>query len=112
MAYSKEYGEYLLEMLEPLGDIKLRKMFGGAGIYYGKTMFALISEDCVYFKVDSQNKDDFVSENSEPFSYMRNGKVTYLKSYYQLPDEIMENSDELLSWSRRAVDAALRSGKK
>ncbi len=112
MAYSKELAEHIIDMLEPLGNIKLRPMFGGAGIYYGATMFGLIADDAVYFKVDDANKDDYLAANCEPFSYLRKGKPTYLKSYYQLPDEVLENPDDAIVWGRSSVDAALKSSEK
>ena len=44
--------EELQDRLMPLGDIRIRKMFGGYGIFENKAMFALInSEGDVYFKV-------------------------------------------------------------
>ena len=33
MAVSTEYADYLHDLLQPLGKIRLRRMFGGYGIY-------------------------------------------------------------------------------
>ncbi len=43
-----------MDMLSRFGDIKLRRMFGGYGIYSGKLIFAIIINDELYFKVDTE----------------------------------------------------------
>ncbi|MDA8227095.1 MAG: TfoX/Sxy family protein, partial [Desulfitobacterium hafniense] len=52
MAISETFKDYVLEQLAILGDVTVRKMFGGAGIYYEGVIFGLLADDVLYFKVD------------------------------------------------------------
>ncbi len=52
MPLQKEFIAYLLELLEPLGSVKAKAMFGGFGIYRDDLMFGLVSKDTFYLKVD------------------------------------------------------------
>ena len=47
---------YVEELLAPLGPVSVKRMFGGAGVYAGDVMFALISDDQLYLKVDDALK--------------------------------------------------------
>jgi len=55
-------------------------MFGGYGLYVEGIMFALIADEQIYLKADSQNQSFFVNAGSTPFVYDRKKKpVTMLK---------------------------------
>ena len=43
MAISAEYKAFVAEQLEPLGPVRIRNMFGGAGVYCDDLMFGLIA---------------------------------------------------------------------
>ena len=109
MAYSKEYRAYVEELLQPVGKVTTRGMFGGVGIFYRGLMFALISDDELYFKVDDRNRGDYEAMAAGPFTYEAKGGKRAVMSYYRVPDEIADNEDDVLDWARRSVDAALRA---
>jgi DNA transformation protein len=103
-----DFIEYLHEVFELFGPILVRKMFGGYGIYRNGLMFALVADNTLYLKADSENAGDFVKEGLGRFSYRRSGKVTQM-SYYQAPAEIMEDREQAAIWAQRSFEAALRS---
>ncbi|HEY4481284.1 MAG TPA: TfoX/Sxy family protein [Candidatus Brocadiaceae bacterium] len=103
-----EYVEYLKEVFELFGPITVRKMFGGYGIYYDGLMFALVSDDMLYLKVDEENSGYFKKAGLSQFEYDKNGKTVKM-SYYQAPDEIMEDREQAAVWARRSYEAALRA---
>jgi DNA transformation protein and related proteins len=105
-----EYLEYLHEVFELFGPIKIRKMFGGYGIYHQGLMFALVADDALYLKTDSENLDYFEDEGLGPFEYNKGGKVVKM-SYYLGPDEIMDDREQAAVWARRSFEAARRSQK-
>jgi len=49
--------------------VSARKMFGGYGLYREGLMFALIAEDELFFKADSNNVAQFERAGSRPFVY-------------------------------------------
>lgn len=112
MPVSPEFQAYLLEQLEPLGPVSARRMFGGAGLYYGNIMFALLANDVMYLKVDEQSVCEFEAAGTEPFSYKRGDKQQALKSLWRVPDDVMDDPEQLIVWCRRAVDAALVASRK
>ena len=108
MQNKKLFLDYILSNLEPHGPIKARAMFGGYGIYYGDVMFALIAENVLYFRVDEQNRPDYLEHDSKPFVYSM-GQKTVSLPYLELPEEILNNSEELSYWIKKAKDAAMRN---
>jgi DNA transformation protein len=107
---SQEFVEYITEMLEPFGNIKARKMFGGYGIYKNMLMFALISDDELYFKADLETAKYFKSQDLEPFTYQAKGKLITL-SYYKIPPEIIEDAEIFAKYFDMAYNSALTSRK-
>ena len=104
MAISPEFRDHVLDLLEPLGAVTARAMFGGAGIFMDGRMFALISKDVLYFKVDDENRGEYEAAGMEPFGRM---------PYFQVPIDVMEDPDDICAWARGAYGAAVRAdGKK
>jgi DNA transformation protein len=81
-------------------------MFGGVGIYAGELFFALIDEDLVYFKVDDTNRSAFENRGMRPF--MPGGEGGEVMQYYQVPEDVLEDVEELRSWMEGAIDVAQR----
>ena len=49
----------ITRLLMPLGPVRARSMFGGCGIFLDDLMFALITWNRLYFKVDDETKPRF-----------------------------------------------------
>jgi DNA transformation protein len=104
-----EFVEYVRELLAPLGAVRVRRMFGGYGIYHGERMFALVVADVLYLKADAHTAPRFEQRGRSRFAYIRQGRVVQL-SYYSAPEEIFDDPDAALQWARLADSAACRSG--
>jgi DNA transformation protein and related proteins len=61
---SVEFGSYLCEELSPLGVVSLRRMFGKTGVFCNGVMFAMVNDNELYLRVDSQNRDAFAEAAS------------------------------------------------
>lgn len=81
-------------------------MFGGVGIYSGDTFFALIADDTLYFKVDAESRRDFEARGMGPFRPF--GEDGAEMQYFQVPEEVFEDTDELRRWAERAIGVARR----
>ncbi len=103
-----DFIDYLLETLQPMGAVSARKMFGGYGIFLDKRMFGLVADNELYLKSDDQNKARYEQAGLERFQYDKNGKTVSM-SYYQAPDDALENPERLLDWADHAYGAALRA---
>ena len=103
--------EYVLECLAPLGGMRAKKMFGGYGIYKKDTIFGLIADDILYFKIDDSNRADYEAFGSKPFTYEGKNNKQVSMSYWQLPIDILEKHEQLELWVNKALKASLASKK-
>lgn len=112
MAISATFIDHAKELFAPFGDIRVRKMFGGAGVYCDDLFFALLDDDAVFLKVDDETRKEFVRRGLAPFSFeMKDGARAEMNGYYAAPEEIFDDEDELRRWATMALDAAARAAK-
>ena len=110
MSVSDEYLAYVLEQLEGVGPVRAQRMFGGAGLYCQRAMFALVADDVMYLKVDDANRADFEAAGAEPFQPFPD--KSSVMSYYEVPADVLEARDRLTAWAQKALQAAWRKRKK
>jgi len=103
---SPEFLAHLEDALAPLGEIKARRMFGGAGIFRARLMFALVADDVVYFKAGPRNRVAFAAAGSVPFAYDTKLGRNVIASYWRVPEAVLDDEAELLAWGREALAAA------
>lgn len=108
MPTPSEWIQYVIEMLQPLGQVRVRSMFGGWGLFCDDVMFGLFAEEILYFKVDDLNRALFEEQELEPFTYTGGKRKPIQMSYYRAPDEIYDNPDAALKWGRIGLEAAQR----
>jgi DNA transformation protein len=108
MPPQSNFVDYILELLEPLGEVRARAMFGGWGIYQARRMFALVANEMLYLKTDSLTRPAFETRGLPPFTYEKGGKV-YAMAYFQPPAEALDNGVELRTWAAKAIDASARA---
>ncbi len=97
----------LMQLFEPLGKVKIRRMFGGSGVYSGEDLFALIDEDRVYVKVDDELRERLVGDGGQPFEWTNpdTGKAMTM-NFVSLPDPVRKNYKEMREWGRMALSVA------
>ena len=106
MPISEGYLTYVLDQLEGLGSITVKKMFGGAGLYLDSVFFALIADDVLYFKVDNSNQQDY--ENAGMEAFMPFGEKSHIMHYFEVPVDVLEDKDKLKIWTDKAFSVAQR----
>ncbi len=106
MAVSEEYIAYVLDQLGGLGNLRVKRMFGGAGIYCGEVFFAILADDEVYFKADDRSRGDYEEMGLTPFTYEKQGGRKATMSYYPVPAEVLESPRRLEEWASKALRAA------
>jgi len=104
MAVSNDFLNYVVDQLRGWGNVSVRRMFGGAGLYREGKMFGLVADDVAYLKVDDSNRADFVKAGSSPFNPYPEKGLTAVMSYYEIPPEVLENPAELSKWAQRSFD--------
>jgi len=106
MSLSKSFIEYVLDQLSYCSGVHTRKMFGCMALYRNGEVFAFISDDVIYLKVNEITKEKFILAGSKPFKPFPNRPI--IESYYELPIDIIENSEKFIEW----IDEALSNNKK
>jgi DNA transformation protein len=101
--------DFLTDLFSEFGPVSLRRMFSGYGISADGTNFALVLRGAIYFRADEQTVPRFQDEGSKPFQYDTRGKVVTVGSYWQLPDRLYDDPEELAQWARAALAAAERA---
>lgn len=101
-----EFTDYLHEAFELFGPITTRRMFGGVGVFHEGLMFALVTDDTLYLKADDLSLEYFQGRDLTAFEYRRQGKAVKL-SYYQAPEEVLEDREAAAIWAQRSYAAAL-----
>ena len=104
----REFAQHIADMFSFLGIVRTKRMFSGYGLFLDGLMFALVIDDMLYLKADMANRSIYIERGLAPFTYQRQGKPVAL-SYYQAPEEMMDDPDEALFWARCALAAARRA---
>ncbi len=105
MTISATYLEMLRDLLAPVGDLRIKKMFGGASVYVDDVILALIANDTLYFKADTRTQKRYEAEGLGRFTY--EGKTRPVSmSYWRVPERLFDEPDDLLEWAREALNVA------
>lgn len=100
MTSSNDFFEYVQDQLSPWSDIDKKRMFGVLGLYRDGVMFGIIAKDMVYLKVGDSNKIKFLDAGSTTLKVFKNNSE--VPSYYELPVNVLENSEEFIEWAKES----------
>jgi DNA transformation protein and related proteins len=101
--------DFLIDLFSDFGPVTIRRMFSGFGISVDGTNFALALRSGLYLRADGQTVARFEAEGSKPFQYQTRTKTVTVGSYWQLPERLYDDTDELAEWARAALAAAERA---
>ncbi len=108
MAYDPDFGEWVRDHLAGLGEIEIKRMFGGAGALKGGAMFAILGDGTLWLKADEAMANEMAELGSSQFSMDSKAGVKTLP-YWTLPEAALDDPDEAVVWARRSVELALSS---
>ena len=94
---------FVEEQLASLGGVRSKSMFGGYGVYARDVFFACIDDGRLYFRVDDATRPRYEEHGMGPFTPMPS---MVMKSYYEVPVDVIEDAAELTRWAREAMAAA------
>ena len=101
--------DFLIDLFADFGPVAVRRMFSGFGISADGTNFALALRGGLYLRADEQTIPRFESEGSKPFQYQTRAKTVTVASYWQLPERLYDDPEELTGWAKAALAAAERA---
>jgi DNA transformation protein and related proteins len=101
--------DFLIDLFADFGPVTIRRMFSGFGISADGINFALALRGGLYLRADEQTIPRFEAEGSKPFQYQTRAKTVTVASYWQLPERLHDDPEELTDWARAALAAAQRA---
>jgi DNA transformation protein len=108
MVASESFAEFLREQFASLGRITVRRMFGKTGVFCNGLMFGMVTNDTLYVRVDEHNRSVLKeAESTPPLNYVKQGRTIDL-AFWRVPEHLLDEPDELLTWVRAALAAARR----
>lgn len=100
----RDFVAFIEDQLRRLPDVRTRRMFGGYGLYSGDHFFAIVYEGRIYFRTGENNRGEYEERGMGPFEY---NPGQYLRNYYEVPVDVIEDDTALLDWAKKAVDAQI-----
>jgi DNA transformation protein len=102
--------DFVRELFAGVGQIQVKRMFGGAGVYADGIMFAMLAEETIYIKTDADLKAELAKDGSAPFVWtpgtgLRAGEKIEM-GYWRLPDAALDDPDAAAAWGRKALAVA------
>jgi DNA transformation protein len=94
------FKDFVLDQLDGLRGVTCRSMFGGYGLYQGEVFFGIIHKGRLYFKTDGASRETYRARGMKPF---RPNQKQTLKTYYEVPVEVMEDAERLVAWAGQAT---------
>ena len=101
MAESKtdSFKDFVLDQLSGIEGVTARAMFGGHGIYCGKTFFGILWRGRLFLKTNDRTRSAYEDRGMKPFA--PNQRQT-LKNYLEVPADVVERGDELCRWAHQS----------
>ncbi|WP_137133879.1 TfoX/Sxy family protein [Rhizobium sp. FKY42] len=104
--------EAIEEMFEAVLPISIRRMFGGKGIYRDGVIVALELRDEILLKADEHTAPLFSAAGARQWTYEGKKGKPVLMPYWSVPDEALDDPDEMAKWARLACEAGFRTARK
>ena len=101
-----DFHAFVEELFAGFGPVRIRRMFGGAGIYAGDVMFGLIDDETIYLKADDALKAELADEGSVGWVYSRAPGKWEETSYWRLPEAALDDPDAACGWARKSLAVA------
>lgn len=108
MVASSAFSEFLREELAPLRDVTTRRKFGKSGVFCDGVMLGMVAENTLYLRVDDENRQTLREAESFPSLHYEKRGHTIDLSFWRVPDRLMDDPAELVTWARSALAAAHR----
>ena len=90
------------DSLHAVGPVTVSRFFGGAGLVKDGVQFGFVIMGSLYFRVDDTSRIAFEALGARPFSYAGKSKTITVVSYYEAPDEVIDNPGDLARWASEA----------
>jgi DNA transformation protein len=109
-AHNQDF-DHIAELFSAFGPVSMRRMFGGAGVFFDGLMIGLVSHGTIYLKADDTTAPLFEREGCKPFTYAAKARKRTVMSYWRMPERLYDDPDELACWAAQALAVARSKAK-
>ena len=107
MANPASFVEHVTDLFSSLGDVAVRRMFGGHGLFFDGLMFGLLDDGELFLRTDEVCEQVFLSAGGKRWIYpSRKGPME--TRYLQPPAVAMEDPEAMREWFALSLEAARR----
>lgn len=113
MPTDRGFVDYVLDCMRQagMGAVQRERLFGGSGLRIEGDLFAVVLRNTLYFVVDDLTRPRFAAAGMGPFTYARKNEQRAIPRWYELPEDVLMDPDELRDWMRDALAAVRRTAK-
>jgi len=111
MSVSNEYAEYVMELLEPIGRLHKARFFGGVALSHDGVQFAMLMDNSLYFVVDDSTRPNYEQRGMHAFSYLTKKGRIQIRKYFELPEAVLTDSEQVRQWAQASLRIASASKK-
>ena len=107
MSASKEFVEYILDLLSPIQNIQTARMFGGVLLKVNGVQLGVLFGETLYFKVkDQELQAKYKAGGSKQFSYTRKDKAdpVIIKNWWSVPEKALDNGEEMVRLAEEVIN--------
>jgi DNA transformation protein and related proteins len=101
-----EFKDFVLDQLSPLEGVSAKRMFSGYGLYRQGVFFGIVAGAALYFKTDDATRPSYTVRGMGPF---RPTARQTLKTYHEVPADVLEDRHTLADWARGAIHCQNRA---
>lgn len=105
--------DWVVEAMEPVGAVTMRRMMGGATLYCDGTIFAIVHDGDLWFKADAESDAlwDAAGHVDRFTVRFKDGRVDSM-NYRRAPSEVQDDADAMREWASLGIAAGARAPKK
>ncbi len=105
MSGDRSLADHILDQLQPIDGVTLRRFFGGWALCHHDRQFAMVM-DTLYLRVDAAAGAAAEAEaaGAHPFTYRAAGRTVTVRRYYSVPDDVLDNRESLCALVLNAIE--------
>ena len=103
MTTSNGFTLYVTDLLAPLGEMSVGRMFGGTLLKHRGKQLGIVMGDILYFRISEKLQDKYKSHGSKPFQYRKKTGLVTVKAYWSVPDDVIEDREALVAWAEEVL---------
>lgn len=101
--------EFLADLFSAFGPVTIRRMFSGHGISVDGVNFAISIKAGLFLRAEPATEARFAAEGCKPFEYETRARRVMVRSYWQMPERLYDDPEELADWARMAFSSAQKA---